>query len=130
MRRALLIAMTLAVCALGPAGAGVSLADAERAPAARTSTVGDGTLLAARGGGRSFGGSRSRSRSGRPISPRRPASRRNIGRSILRALGLAWLFSVLFGWGPGGGGPFGLLLLLALVLLFVAAFRRRRHPAW
>jgi hypothetical protein len=47
---------------------------------------------------------------------------------ILRALGIAslgmaYLFHALFGWGGGGGSPFGLLLVAGIVLL---RFSRRR----
>jgi len=47
---------------------------------------------------------------------------------ILRALGLAYLFHALFGWGSGGS-PFGLLLLAAIVL-FLATRRRRRRVSY
>jgi hypothetical protein len=49
-----------------------------------------------------------------------------VGGAILRALGLAYLFHLLFGWGAGGS-PFGLLLLVALVA-WIATRRLRRRP--
>ena len=54
----------------------------------------------------------------------RPHPFRGLGGSILRALGLAYLFHMLFGWG-GGGSPFGLLLLVALIAWLVTRRRRR-----
>jgi hypothetical protein len=94
----------------------------------------------ARIGGRGFG------RSGRsPIfgprrpSVRRPAVRRPLNRrplfrhgffgSVLRALGIAYLVHMLFGWGPGGGSPLGLLIVLGVVV-WLATRRRRRPPAY
>jgi hypothetical protein len=97
----------------------------------------------ARIGGRGFG------RSGRPTfgsrrpSFGRPAVRRPIRRpirrpffgrhgffgSVLRALGIAYLVHLLFGWGAGGGSPFGLLIVLAIVL-WLATRRRRRRPVY
>jgi MYXO-CTERM domain-containing protein len=44
---------------------------------------------------------------------------------VLKFLGLAYLFNMLFGWGAGGS-PIGLFLLFGLILLF--ATRRRRVP--
>ena len=58
---------------------------------------------------------------------RRPAG--SIGRSVLRALGIAWLVSFLFGWGAGGS-PFGLLLLGGLAFMFVRSLRLRRTRAY
>jgi MYXO-CTERM domain-containing protein len=81
--------------------------------------------------GRGFGrrtpsfGSRSRYRY-RPSSRSYRRPRLGFGRffgGVLKFLGLAYLFNMLFGWGAGGS-PFGLFLLLALILLF--ATRRRR----
>jgi Flp pilus assembly protein TadB len=83
--------------------------------------------LAARGS-RGFG---SRPRSARPReTPRQRAARRarnrGIANSVLRALGLAWLFSVLFGIGSGGS-PVGLLIVGAFVLWLVLRSRRTRR---
>jgi len=89
------------------------------------------------GFGRSAFGRRSRPTFGRARpSVRRPAARRSIRRrplfrhgffgSVLRALGIAYLVNLLFGWGPGGGSPFGLLIVLGLI--FWLATRRRRRP--
>jgi predicted lipid-binding transport protein (Tim44 family) len=86
--------------------------------------------------GRGFGrrspsfGSRSRYRS-RPYSRpyRRPGL--GIGRffgGVLKFLGLAYLFHMLFGWG-GGGSPLGLILLVGLIV-WLATRRRRRRFAY
>jgi hypothetical protein len=60
----------------------------------------------------------------------RPGYRRSpfhgLGRGILRAIGLAYLFHLLFGWGAGGS-PLGLLLLVALIA-WIATRRMRRRP--
>ena len=70
-------------------------------------------------------GARSRYRSRPPYGNRyrRPGS--GFFGGVLRALGLAYLFHALFGWGSGGS-PLGLLLLAGLVLLLVTRTRRRR----
>jgi hypothetical protein len=96
----------------------------------------------ARGGGRGFGGIGSRSRpafgrrarrgAGRqPAAPRQARRRPLFGQgffgSVLRALGIAYLIHLLFGWGPGGGSPLGLLIVLG-VILWLATRRRRRRP--
>jgi hypothetical protein len=90
-------------------------------------------------GGRGFG---SRPSFGRPSRPgagarrsvRRPARRPLFGRGffhgVLRALGIAYLIHLLFGWGPGGGSPLGLLLVLGVVLWLVTRRRRRRPAYW
>lgn len=82
------------------------------------------------------GGFRSRRiPSNRPLSRNRPVARRNpntgralrrLSRTVLQALGIAFLLSFLFGMGPGGS-PLGLLLLLGIVALVVLARRRRRQ---
>jgi hypothetical protein len=83
--------------------------------------------------GRGFGrrspslGVRSRPRY-RTRAYRRPGL--GIGRffgNALKFLGLAYLFNMLFGWGPGGS-PVGLILLFGLILLI--ASRRRRRPSY
>jgi hypothetical protein len=71
-------------------------------------------------------GSRYRSR---PYRPRVGYRRPSLFRGILRALGLAYLVHLLFGWGAGGS-PLGLLLLVAIVGLLVTMRRRRRSMAW
>lgn len=87
--------------------------------------------VAARGGFRS----RPRTNPSRPLSGNRPVTRRNpntgrtlrrISRTLLQALGIAFLLSFLFGMGPGGS-PLGLLLLLGIIALVVLARRRRRQ---
>jgi hypothetical protein len=60
--------------------------------------------------------------SSRRVRPVRPF--RGFFRGFLQALGLAYLFHLLFGWGAGGS-PFGLLLLAALILFAVTRRRRR-----
>lgn len=81
-----------------------------------------------RGFGRRAPSYRVRPRTGvrRPIRPfaRRGFARRFFG-GVLQALGIAYLFHLLFGWGAGGS-PFGLLLLAAIVLFLVTRRRRRR----
>jgi hypothetical protein len=94
----------------------------------------------ARIGGRGFGRIGRRPTFGpRRPSVRRPAVRRPVRRrplfghgffgSVLRALGIAYLVHLLFGWGAGGGSPFGLLIVLGVVL-WLATRRRRRRPAY
>jgi hypothetical protein len=87
------------------------------------------------GFGRSFGRGTYRSRPRlAPTSRRyrpspyraRPHFGRRIFRGVLQALGIAYLAHMLFGWGAGGGSPFGLLLVLGLILLMVSRHRRRR----
>jgi hypothetical protein len=83
--------------------------------------------------GRGFGrrapslGSRPRVRSRYPSrSYQRP--RRGIGHvfgGVLKALGLAYLFNALFGWGSGGS-PLGLIVLFVLIALLVTRRPRRR----
>ena len=69
-------------------------------------------------------GSRYRSRPyARPRGYRRPS----LFRGILQALGLAYLFHMLFGLGPGGGSPFGLILVIGFVFWLVTRSRRRRY---
>ena len=93
------------------------------------------TPLAARGGGFR---SRPRISPNRPLSRNRPVTRRNpntgralrnFSRTLLQALGIAFLLSLLFGIGPGGS-PLGLLLLLGLVALVVVTRRRRRQYSY
>jgi MYXO-CTERM domain-containing protein len=85
--------------------------------------------------GRGFGrrapsfGSRSRYPSryrSRPLGRPRLGIRRFFG-GVLKFLGLAYLFNLLFGWGSGGS-PLGLILLLGVVVLL--ATRRRRRPTY
>jgi hypothetical protein len=82
--------------------------------------------------GRGFGrrspsiGTRPRTRARSPYRARRPMTARRFFGGVLQALGLAYLFNLMFGWGPGGS-PFGLLLLGALVL-FLVTRRRVRRP--
>lgn len=94
--------------------------------------------LAARGfrGGRGYGyGYRSPRGSSRYNRYNRGRRGPNIGRffgNVLRWLGIAYLFHLLFGWGAGGGSAFGLLLLLALVggVIWLVSRSRRRRERW
>jgi hypothetical protein len=109
----------------GPAPA-VAKAGAQSGASSEQSRLG-------RGFGRRSPSFRTRPRTSvrRPI---RPFARRGFARRFfsgaLKALGLAYLFHLMFGWGAGGS-PFGLLLLLAIVLFFATRRRRyRRRPAY
>lgn len=84
------------------------------------------TPLAARGGG-GFRASPRINRN-RPVTRNRNSGRalRNFGQTMLRALGIAFLLSLLFGIGTGGS-PLGLLLLLGIIALVVSSRRRRRQ---
>ena len=140
-RRAL-ICLAAAVAIAGVAPAAGHAATPSATPAASISALG-GTPLAARGLGGSRGGfgrwtrsTRPRSTSMRTSAQRRAAARRaaqrrrGIGRSILQALGIAFLLNALFGWGAGGS-PIGLLLVLAFVVWLVTRRGRRTHrPTW
>ena len=71
-----------------------------------------------------YGRSRVNRRASRPYRPR-------VGHflgNVLRALGIAYLFHMIFGWGGGGGSPFGLLIVLALIAWMLT--RRRRRTRW
>src|SRR4051794_1040488 len=91
-------------------------APAAAASGSATTSVQHAGVLAVRGfGSRSFGrrspavGSRYRSPYYRRVSPFH-----GFGGAILKGLGIAYLFHMLFGIGAGGGSPFGLILLVAL----------------
>ena len=73
--------------------------------------------------------SRARARPAQGRRYRRPGLGHGLFGGILRALGIAYLFHALFGWGAGGGSPFGLLLLAGIVLLLFSRGRRRRRVA-
>src|SRR5919199_1504969 len=62
-----------------------------------------------------------------PRTYRRPFPPRRFFGGLLKALGLAYLFHLLFGWGAGGS-PLGLLLIVAFVAWLVT--RRRRRLAY
>jgi uncharacterized membrane protein len=106
------------------------LAPPATAPIAAAATT-DATSIQARIGSRGFG---------RPVyrSPARryprgyPYRRRGAGSgffgNVLKGLGIAYLVHMLFGWGGGGGSPFGLLLFVALLAwLFTRRRRRARY---
>jgi uncharacterized membrane protein len=109
-------AVLLAVAALAPA------------PAVAASSAAKVQTQESRIGGfrgtRPNSGSRYRRPSYRPRA--RTYRRPSLFRGILQALGLAYLFHLLFGWGPGGGSPFGLLIILAFVAWLVTRRRARR----
>jgi hypothetical protein len=125
LRRGWIALLALAALTLTPTSASTALA--APAPAGHVATTTQ-ARFGARGFGRRTPLFRSRTRYGY-----RPAYRRSpfhgAFRGILRAIGLAYLFHVLFGWGAGGS-PFGLLLLAALVLWLVTRPRRRRRVYW
>jgi hypothetical protein len=119
------LALVAPAVPVAPTGVAHAVAAAPAAPATglAPAAVGDGALLAQR---RRFGTRRS------PFGTRRRTVRRrssgSFGRSVLRALGIAWLVSALFGWGAGGS-PFGLLLLVGLLWLVFRAMRGPRRRA-
>ena len=124
LRRGWIALLALPLLALTPTSATAAL----RTPAAAVHVATTQARLGGRGFGRRLPVFRSRSRYGY-----RPAYRRSpfhgVFRGILRAIGLAYLFHLLFGWGAGGS-PFGLLLLAALVLWLASGMRRRRRAYW
>jgi hypothetical protein len=132
LARTVLVLFALMVLALPLALApGAALAATTTTTSAKASGAGANE---ARIGGRGFGSRRPTFRTRRP-SVRRPAVRRRplfrhgFFGSVLRALGIAYLVHLLFGWGPGGGSPLGLLLVIGVVA-WLATRRRRRRPAY
>jgi hypothetical protein len=125
------IALTLAVVLL-------ALAPASTTALAANGSKSAGATQARIGGSRGFFSGRSRYGYGRRVSPtygRRvsPFSgfrRRGVFHNVLRAIGIAYVVHALFGWGAGGGSPFGLLIVLAIVLWIATRGRRRRRPAY
>jgi hypothetical protein len=99
------------------------------APAAVTSRAAGVQTSQARFGYRSY--RRAPIYRARPRTPYRRTYRRSpfhgFFGGVLRALGIAYLVHLIFGWGPGGS-PFGLLLLTAAILWLLT--RRRRRPAY
>jgi hypothetical protein len=71
-------------------------------------------------------GSRYRTRPRYSSRYRRPFGARHFFGGVLKTLGVLYLAHMLFGWGAGGGSPFGLLLFGAIVLFAVSRLRRRR----
>lgn len=129
MRKLLPILSALILIPAAPASA-----TAAPAPSAGVTTVTApaGALLARGFGSRGY---RSRGYGRRYGTPRRTYGRpyrRGIGRGffggVLKALGIAYLFHMLFGWGSGGGSPIMLFVLLGLFMWFVT--RRRRRPQY
>jgi hypothetical protein len=117
---ALLCALLAAVAVPAPAGAA----------AGKTQSATSQSRL-----GRGFGrrspsiGTRPRTRARSPYGARRPFTARRFFGGVLKALGVAYLFHLLFGWGAGGS-PFGLLLLAAIVVFLVTRRRRVRRPMY
>jgi hypothetical protein len=126
----------VALLALTPV-AGPAAAPAGAATARKAATTGANE---SRIGGRGFGRSSRPTFGSRRPTVRRPTARRPIRRrplfrhgffgSILRALGIAYLVHLLFGWGAGGGSPLGLLLVIGFVLWLMTRRRRRRPAYW
>ena len=118
--------VTLAAAAAVPAPAGAAVRPKLPAVQSQQSRLGfrTGARRAPAFGSRVRSRGRSRVR---PVRSFRPF--RGVFGGVLRALGLAYLFHLLFGWGPGGS-PFGLLLLAALILFLVTRRRRRRAVYW
>jgi uncharacterized membrane protein len=91
-------------------------------------------LFGARGFGRRSPSLTSRYRSrrspyGRSYYRRSPFH--GFGGTILKALGIAYLFHALFGIGAGGGSPLGLLILVAIAFyLFGRARSRPRRMSY
>ena len=118
-----LLSIVLTAFALAPAAPAVA---APNVPA----------VSAARIGGRGFSRPRYTTRYRSPY--RSPARYRRayrspfhgLGGAILKGLGLAYLFHAVFGWGAGGGSPFGLLILVAILAYLVGRARRPRWPAY
>jgi hypothetical protein len=124
LRRGWIALLALPFLALIPAPASAALGT----PAAAVHVTTTQARFGARGFGRRLPVYRQRSRYGyRPVYRRSPFH--GLFRGILRAIGLAYLFHLLFGWG-GGGNPFGLLLLAGLVLWLASHARRRRRVYW
>jgi hypothetical protein len=116
--------LALPALALTPTSASAALA----APVAAVHVTTNQARFGARGFGRRPPVFRGRTRYRyRPVYRRSPWH--GVFRGILRAIGLAYLFHVLFGWGAGGS-PFGLLLLAALVLWIATRAGRRRRAYW
>ena len=117
----------LALAAAVPATAAAAPHTITKSPAqvqTQQSRIGGGFRAGSR---RPAFGSRSRYRA-RPQYRnryRRPGS--GFFGGILKALGIAYLFHALFGWGAGGS-PLGLLLLAGLILWLFT--RRRRRPVY
>jgi hypothetical protein len=138
VRTTAIIAVTLLLAGAVPAATAAEPSTTATGPSSTTKTSPFGVNEAR--GGRGFGGRTSFGRRSRPgFGTRRPAARPPVRRrplfrhgffnSVLRALGIAYLVHLLFGWGAGGGSPFGLLLVLGVVLLWLSARRRRRRAA-
>jgi hypothetical protein len=138
--RTALIAALLLVLAL-PAGAAVAQSTTATGSQARPggTTPSNESRIGGRGGGFGRRSARPTIRRSRPnTGARRPTTRRQtrrplLGRgffgSVLRFLGIAYLVNLLFGWGPGGGSPLGLLIVLGAIL-WLATRRRRRRPLY
>src|SRR4051794_1629763 len=124
LRRGWIALLALPVLALIPTSAPAAL----NTPTAAVHVTTDQARFGARGFGRRLPTYRPRTRYGyRPVYRRSPFH--GLFRGVLRAIGIAYLFHVLFGWG-GGGSPFGLLLLAVFVLWLAGHARRRRRAYW
>jgi hypothetical protein len=124
LRRGLIALLALPVVALTPTSAPAAV----RTPVAAVHIGSAQARLGSRGFGRRVPVFRTRSRySYRPAYRRSPFH--GLFRGIVRAIGIAYLVHLLFGWGAGGS-PFGLLLLAALVLWLATRAGRRRRVYW
>jgi hypothetical protein len=124
LRRGWIAFLALSVLALTPTSAQAAL----RTPAAAPHVTTSQARFGARGFGRRLPAYRPRTRPGyRPGYRRSPFH--GVFRGVLRAIGLAYVFHLLFGWGAGGS-PLGLLLLAGLVLWIATRARRRRRVYW
>jgi uncharacterized membrane protein len=110
----------LALTAAAPVSAGAATGGSTATVQTQQARFGGGFRGTAR---RPSFGSRPRYRS---PGYRRSHPFRGVGGSILRALGIAYLFHAIFGWGGGGGSPLGLLIIVAVIAWIV--MRRRRRP--
>jgi hypothetical protein len=138
VRRTAVIAVVLVLLAMpGTVAVAQSTTSTGSQAAPGSTTPSNESRIGGRGG---FGRSaRPTIRRSRPnTGARRPTTRRQtrrplIGRgffgSVLRFLGIAYLVNLLFGWGPGGGSPLGLLIVFGAIL-WLATRRRRRRPLY
>jgi predicted lipid-binding transport protein (Tim44 family) len=120
-----LLSLAVALVAAAPASA-LQPPSAGAVSATPNSTHANFAMLRGRG----FGRPTYRPRAARPYprsSYRRTRGFGHFGGSLLRALGIAYLVHALFGWGAGGGSPFGLLIVVAIIAYLIGRRRSRRR---